>query len=149
IPFRSTPQYLAVGQNLVRVETTQGGAIAAPVGGPIDPLLYTYIGDYASGLFFSPWDIIKGIVLGVITKGAEKAMDVKYNRKGKYTKALRNGFIVGGVAGGFEGIVDNVAFLINGRAIEIRDITHEAFQGILIQGLIAGLTNVALTWSGV
>ena len=95
------------------------------------------------GISIAPWDIIKGLIFGLATRfGVEPMFKAKST---KMSTGFKHGFAVGGLLGGLESVLDQTAFIIDQGVTDYTTLTHEIFQGILLQGGIAGLTNALLT----
>lgn len=112
-------------------------------------VLYQRLFDFGYGIYMAPWDIIKGVIYGVGTKGVE--MLFKYKDR-SLAKSFRNGFVTGGLLGGTEKVLDRSMELASGQTMYQGETTanalqHETFQGVLVQGGIAGLVNLLLTWA--
>lgn len=132
----ATEQSLVVGNKVVRV----AGGQAVTLGLISDNFI-----DFGYGISLSIKDVLKGIVLGVLTKVGIEPMFKAKARKAK--TAFKNGFIVGGVVGGLEDVIDAGVGVVENEPMDVTPLTKELFQSILVQGGIAGLTNALLTWA--
>ena len=95
------------------------------------------------GIFVTPIDIIKGVIFGVATRfGVERMFKAKNT---KMSTGFKNGFVVGGLIGGAEAVIDAAIAPIDAGVTDYTQLTHEIFQSILLQGGIAGITNALLT----
>lgn len=139
----ATQQNLVVGDTLVKLS---GGQATLKI-----PLLRDPIFNLGNGIYVNTWDIIKGVIFGVLTKFGVEPMFKSKSKKSK--DAFKNGFVVGGAIGGLESAMDGVESVVHdtteGLVPDTTDLTHNLFQGVLVQGAVAGLTNALLTWAKV
>lgn len=92
------------------------------------------------GIFFTPWDIIKGILFGVASYGVCEYMGIPIE---KTKDAFIKGFILGGYIGGLEEVLDAIISNMVGENVgagtpTIDSVVHELFQSMLLNGIIAG-----------
>lgn len=135
--FPSKPcvkQFLTVGNTLATLDSN-GRVISASI--LTDPIF-----NLGNGISLTPWDVIKGVIFGFLTKfGVERIFDAKAKTMGG---GFRNGFVVGGLVGGLEKVVDEAELFTEGAQAP-EPLAHAIFQGVLVQGGIAGLVNALLT----
>jgi len=98
------------------------------------------------GISFSGWDIIKGIVLGLVTYGVSDWLGIKFEDD---VDALTKGFVAGGVIGGLEEVLDSAFSVMLGTRWgcgtgTIDSLVHELFQSVFLNGLLSGITVAAL-----
>lgn len=98
------------------------------------------------GISFAPWDIIKGLAIGLATYGISDWIGITFKDD---ADAIKKGFVVGGVIGGLEELLDAAFSVMLGTRWgcgtgTMEGIIHELFQSVFLNGLISGLAVVAL-----
>ena len=95
------------------------------------------------GVAVTPIDIVKGIVFGIATRFAVQPL-LKVEKPRKMSTGFKNGFIVGGLIGGAESMMDTMGAYADAGITDYSRLTGDVFS-ILLQGGIAGITNALLT----
>lgn len=136
ITHPSGTQFITSTNNVVGL-SSQGNVVS--LGFWTDPIA----GVNFFGIAVTPIDIIKGVVFGLATRFAVQPL-LKAPKPTKMSVGFKNGFVVGGLIGGAEAVMDTVGAYADAGITDYSRLTNDVFS-ILLQGGIAGLTNALLT----